>query len=70
MGEKYDLTVEQVAGIAGCHRSTVLRYEKEGYLIPMRDHNNHRRYARRDAMKLKDILNIRRPAPIKAENFS
>lgn len=62
MGIKYDLTAEQVARIAGCHRNTVLRYEKDGYLSPMRDNNNYRRYSYQDAMKLKKIMNIRRPA--------
>ena len=61
MESTYNLTVEQVATIAGCHRNTVLRYEKEGYITSMRDNNNYRRYARRDAMKLKEIINIRRP---------
>ncbi len=57
----FDLTVEQVAQFAGCHRNTVLRYEKEGYLNPMRDCNNFRRYSQRDAHKLKKLLGIRRP---------
>ena len=35
MERAYNLTVEQVAGIAGCHRNTVLRYEKNGFLKPM-----------------------------------
>ena len=56
-----DLTVSQVAEIAGCHRVTVLNYEKRGYIKPMRDNNNHRRYTRQDALKLKQILEIRRP---------
>ena len=62
MGIKYDLTAEQVARIAGCHRNTVLRYERNGYLNPMRDNNNFRRYSSQDAKKLKSLLEIRRPA--------
>lgn len=58
----FDLTPEQIAQIAGCHRSTVLRYEQRGFIASMRDHNNYRRYSRRDAKKLREILNIRRPA--------
>jgi DNA-binding transcriptional MerR regulator len=58
-----DLTVSQVAEIAGCHRLTVLNYEKRGYLKPMRDHNNFRRYTRQDALKLKQLLEIRKPTP-------
>jgi DNA-binding transcriptional MerR regulator len=61
MGTDYNLTVEQVARIAGCHRNTVLRYEKEGYLTPMRDNNGFRRFSKRDALKLKQLLEIRRP---------
>lgn len=58
-----DLTVSQVAEIAGCHRLTVLNYTKRGYLKPMRDHNNFRRYTKQDALKLKQLLEIRRPQP-------
>jgi len=57
-----NLTVEQVANIAGCHRNTVLNYEKQGYLTPMRDHNNFRRYTLQQALKLKKIFETRRPA--------
>ena len=56
-----NLTVSQVAEIAGCHRGTVLNYERRGYIKPLRDNNNHRRFSRQDAMKLKQILKIRRP---------
>ena len=59
---KNDLTVEQVAGIAGCHRNTVLRYERDGYITPVRDHNNFRRYTLQQALKLKKIFEIRKPA--------
>ena len=62
MGTEYTLTVEQVARIAGCHRSTVLRYEKRGYLFPRRDHNEFRRFSKQDAQKLKQLLEILRPA--------
>jgi DNA-binding transcriptional MerR regulator len=58
-----DLTVSQVAEIAGCHRLTVLNYEKRGYLKPLRDINNRRRYTKADALKLKQLLEIRKPAP-------
>ena len=61
-GQNFDLTPEQVASLAGCHRNTVLRYERRGFIHAMRDHNNHRRYSRRDAKKLKEILSILRPA--------
>ena len=62
MSSEADLTVSQVAKIAGCHRLTVLNYSKKGYLKPMRDHNNFRRYTKQEALKLKQLLEIRRPA--------
>ena len=62
MKNKYDLTVKEVAGIVGCHRNTVLRYEKDGYVSPMRDKNNYRRYSLQQALELKNILNLRKPS--------
>jgi DNA-binding transcriptional MerR regulator len=61
MNNDVNLTVEQVARIAGCHRNTVLNYERYGYLKPFRDSNNFRRYTKQDALKLKQLLEIRRP---------
>jgi DNA-binding transcriptional MerR regulator len=61
MTNEANLTVNQVAGIAGCHRGTVLNYERRGYIKPLRDNNNFRRYTKQDALKLKQILEIRRP---------
>lgn len=57
-----NLTVDQVAKVAGCHRNTVLKYEREGYISPMRDNNNFRRYTLQQALELKKIFEIRRPA--------
>ena len=62
MKNRYDLTVKEVAGIVGCHRNTVLRYEKDGYVSPMRDKNNYRRYSLQQALELKEILNLRKPS--------
>jgi DNA-binding transcriptional MerR regulator len=59
---KYNLTVKDVAEIVGCHRNTLLRYEKDGYVSPMRDNNNYRRYTLQQALKIKKILDSRRPA--------
>ena len=55
-----NLRVADVAKIAGCHILTVKNYERRGYIKPERDVNNHRRYALADALKLKEILEIRR----------
>ena len=54
-----NLTISQVANIAGCHRGTVLNYERRGYIKPFRDNNNFRRYSLQEALKLKEILNVR-----------
>ena len=56
-----NLTVDQVAKVAGCHRNTVLKYEREGYIAPLRDNNNFRRYTLQQALKLKKIFEIRKP---------
>jgi DNA-binding transcriptional MerR regulator len=61
MTNKYNLTVKEVVEIVGCHRNTLLRYEKGGYVSPMRDNNNYRRYTLQQALKLKKILDSRRP---------
>jgi DNA-binding transcriptional MerR regulator len=50
------LTVDQVAQIAGCHRSTVLRYERKGIIRSLRDIRNYRRFALNDALRLKETL--------------
>jgi hypothetical protein len=36
MGLEYNLTVEQVARVAKCHRNTVLRYEKLKQILEIR----------------------------------
>lgn len=54
-----NLTVAQVARIAGCHRNTVLNYEERGYIDAMRDNNNFRRYTLQQALKLKEIISTR-----------
>ncbi len=58
--EERNLTVAQVAQIAGCHILTVKNYEKRGYIEPWRDNNNHRRYSLAEAVRLKEILEIRK----------
>jgi DNA-binding transcriptional MerR regulator len=50
------LTVDQVAQIAGCHRSTVLRYERKGIIRSLRDIRNYRRFALNEALRLREIL--------------
>jgi len=56
-----NLTIKDVAQIADCHINTVKNYERRGYINPVRDNNNFRRYTRQDALRLKQILSIRRP---------
>jgi DNA-binding transcriptional MerR regulator len=62
MKNEYNLTVGEVAEIVGCHRNSVLRYEKEGYVSPKRDRNNYRRYSLQQALKFKKIFNLRKPS--------
>jgi len=57
-----NLTISDVARIAECHINTVKNYEKRGYIKSLRDNNNFRRYSQQDAIKLKKLLEIRRPA--------
>jgi DNA-binding transcriptional MerR regulator len=57
-----NLTVAELGKIAGCHRNTVLNYEKRGHIRSMRDNNNFRRYSLRQALKLKEILSLRKPS--------
>jgi len=57
-----NLTIDQVARVAGCHRNTVLKYERDVYITPFRDNNNFRRYTLQQALELKKIFEIRRPA--------
>lgn len=47
-------TEELARQIGGCHRGAALNCEKRGYI-------NHRRYSKQDALKLKQILEIRKP---------
>ena len=60
--EERDLTICDVARMANCHINTVRNYEKRGYIKSMRDNNNFRRYSKQEAIKLRAILEIRKPA--------
>ena len=59
---KANLTIDEVAKFAGCHRNTVYVYEKEGFISPVRDRNNWRRYTMEQAKEVKKIYEIRIPA--------
>ena len=61
MESDFQLLTGQVARIANCHNNTVLKYEREGYISSMRDNNGFRRFTKQDALKLKSILEIRKP---------
>lgn len=54
-----NLTVSEVVKIAGCHRSTLIRYERKGLIQPLRDRNGHRRFSLKEALELKNILQMR-----------
>jgi len=54
-----DYTISQAAKKIGCHRNTILNYEKMDYIKSFRDHNNFRRYTEEQINKLKEIFEIR-----------
>jgi len=54
--QKKILLVDDVAKIAGCHRSTVMRYEEKGLITPIRDENNFRRFSLEDALYLRQYF--------------
>jgi excisionase family DNA binding protein len=58
--DRANLTVAQVARLAGCHDNTVREYERKGHISAYRDFNNFRRFTLQQAMKLKKIINCRR----------
>jgi len=60
--DDWNMTVAEVADFAGCHRNTVLKYERQGYIKAMRDHNDFRRFSRSSAKRLKALLSIRKEA--------
>jgi DNA-binding transcriptional MerR regulator len=55
-----NLTVSQVGNICDCHFNTVKNYTAKGYIQAARDNNGFRRYSLQEALKLKEILSIRR----------
>ncbi len=55
-----DLTISQVAKICNCHINTVKNYTDRIYIQATRDNNNFRRYSLAEALKLKEILSIRK----------
>jgi len=57
--QKADLSVAEVARIVGCHDNTVRQYEKKGFIKAFRDFNNFRRFTMGEALKLKEIFEIR-----------
>jgi DNA-binding transcriptional MerR regulator len=54
-----NLTISEVAKIVRCHRNTILNYEEKGLIRPWRDHNGFRRYSLAEALRLKEIFEIR-----------
>lgn len=58
--QKANLTVAQVAKIAGCHVHTVKAYEEKGYIKAFRDFNGFRRFTESEALKLKRLMEIRK----------
>lgn len=64
MKDNPDLTVAGLAKFASCHRNTVVSYCNRGLITAYRDVNNYRRFSKAEALKLKKLLNHRRPDPV------
>ena len=60
MEMEYDLTISQAAEQLGCHRLTLLNWEKRGLIKPARDINNFRRYSQEQIEDLKKLFELRR----------
>ncbi len=58
----YELLINEVARIAGCHPNTVKNYTDKGVIPDTRDANGFRRYRLDDALRLKEILQHRETA--------
>jgi DNA-binding transcriptional MerR regulator len=54
-----DLSVQQVADRVGCHRNTVLHYERRGLIHALRDVNGFRRFPTHEVKRLKELLEMR-----------
>jgi len=54
-----DFSVAETADKAGCHRNTVIRYEKRGLIHALRDINGFRRFPVQEVDRLKKLLSIR-----------
>ena len=54
------LNVAEVARVAGCHRNTVLNYERRGKIRSSRDRFGRRRFTVLDAARLKEEFQQKR----------
>lgn len=54
-----DLRISQAARLIECHVNTLRNYECRGLIKPLRDHNGHRRYSVDQALKIKELINMR-----------
>ncbi|UCF02935.1 MAG: MerR family transcriptional regulator [Deltaproteobacteria bacterium] len=59
-----NLFVAEVAQLAGCHVSTVYRYEKRGLIRSSRDRNGWRRFSLEEAVRLREMLMWRSDEPM------
>jgi DNA-binding transcriptional MerR regulator len=55
------LYVHDVARCAGCCNQTVINLEKRGFVKPLRDKNGFRRFTEAQAIRVKEIFNMRTP---------
>jgi DNA-binding transcriptional MerR regulator len=56
------LKIGQVAEIVGCSIPTIYNYIRQGFIKePLRDKNGHRRFTKSQAVRLREIFNLRIP---------
>jgi DNA-binding transcriptional MerR regulator len=51
--------IGEVAEKVACHRNTILKYEREGFIEPVRDRNGCRWFTPQEIIKIKAILKLR-----------
>jgi DNA-binding transcriptional MerR regulator len=54
-----DFSVAETASQVGCHRNTVIRYERRGLIHALRDINGFRRFPALEVDRLKRLLSTR-----------
>ena len=51
--------IGEVAARVPCHPNTILKYERQGFISPLRDRNGFRWFTPHEIIKIKAILKLR-----------